>query len=232
MIYTSLDRIKENIINRNWLFWRVYQKDEKSTIAECINIENLTPKKSADYLSEEIAALQGSGYIIIKLYQKPPQQGGNNTGTLNFYVRINEGSEEGGTPVGNTNNMNFGMINGFYQQIQDLNLKLLQEQQKAALKEIENKYEAKNNKTEVDPIFKELLGVAKVALASKSNPNQNTVQNVPINGINDKKDFTDTIKKWAALDPNYIQAMKAIVHFAEVDPDSYKTYLNLLIDKM
>ena len=116
MIYTPLKRIIENIKVRQRPFWKMYQKDEKNLISECIDVEGLTPEKSAEYLEQEFTELEGVGYVIIRLFSQPPTKGGNNTGALNYFVKVSNSEEN--TTINNNNNSlmgfnNVSMISGF-----------------------------------------------------------------------------------------------------------------------
>lgn len=240
MIYTKLNRITENIIQRDWMYWRMYQKDGTSVIAECVNLEGLTPKKSADYLTEEINALDGTGYVVVKLYQQPPKQGGNNSNSLTFYIQIN-GSDDDGIKGTNNNpfKSDYNMISGFYNQINNLQLELLKKENEFALKELERKFSKKEKSTSLDPLIMKIMGLAEAAINGKNQvPNNNyqrqpeePQQTRPINGLtdDDKQVFADTLKGWAKVDPDYFEALKAIKYFAETDYNTYRFYIDQLI---
>lgn len=240
MIYTNLNRVLENIVERNWLHWRMYQKDGTSIIAECVNLENVTAKKAADYLKEEIENLEGTGYVVVKLYQQPPKQGGNNSNNLTFYIKI-QGNEDEPSVKGTSANFrsDFGMISGFYETINGLNMKLLQQENEFKLKELEARLSKKDKSTLPDPTLLRILGVAEAAFNMKAKqaqpepkpqPKQEYTNTQPINGIpEDKEVFTNSLKNWAKADPDYIEAMKAIVYFAQTDYDTYRFYMDKLI---
>lgn len=240
MIYTTLKTIQENIIERNRPFWRIYQRDEKNMLADSSDIEGLNAKRSAEILATEIEALNGSGFVIVKLYAQPLTKGGNNTGILTYNVKIGADDDQG--VKGNSGGFNnFGLISGFHTEIMNLNMKLLQQQNDAAIKDLERKYEEKNKVGAIDPTLKEILNVAKTALFQSgvnknapvhNPPVQNNQQaNRPINGIDDKKEFIDLVTRWHKLDPHYLEAMKAIVFFAQNEPDLYKSQVSMLISQ-
>lgn len=242
MIFTDIKRIKAHIIERERPFWKIYQQDNKNLIGESLDIENLNCQKSAELLETEINELDGKGYVIVRLYSKPTTRGGDNSNAFTYYVKIN-GSDDSQVNNNNPGMNNFNMIAGFYDKINDLNIKLINQENDARIKEIERKFDDKNKAGAIDPLLKEVLGFAKIALAgnqNKNNPGVNTSQNIvnekqtasrPINGIDDKNEFVNLIKKWHQLDPNYIEAIKAIVHFAETDRSMYDMQVNLLINQ-
>lgn len=244
MIYTQLKTIQDNIIDRQRPFWRMYQKDDKNLIAESVDIEGITPQKSADLLEKEINNLDGTGYVIVKLYAQPLTKGGNNHGALTYYVRIG-GEEESvkGYPGGN---INFGMFQQFNQELTGLKLQMIEKDKNREIEDLKRKYEEKASKTDLDPTLKEIISIAKVAIFQNKNKsnNQVPVNNTqppikepvnnttrPINGIDDKQQFIQLLQRWHKADPNYLEVIKSIVHFAETDSDTYKFQTGLLIDQ-
>ena len=231
MIFTDIKRIKANIVERERPFWKLYQQDGKNLIGESSDIEGLNCNKSAELLETEISELDGKGYVIVRLYSKPTTRGGDNANAFTYYVRIN-GNDDDQTKAVNPGIGNYNMIAGFYNEINDLKIKLNNQENDYKFKELERKFEAKNQTGAIDPLLKEVLGFAKIALAGSQNKNtpgasagQNIVNeqpaNKPINGIDDKNEFVSLIKKWHQLDPNYLEAIKAIVHFADTDRAMY-----------
>jgi hypothetical protein len=241
MIYTSVKSIQDNIKDRNRPFWRMYQRDEKNLIAETVDLENINADKSAKILEDEINALNGSGFVIVKLYSQPLTKGGNNTGILTYNVRI--GSDNDDSIKGNQNSFsNIGLITNFYEKINGLQMELINQKSEAAIKDLERKYEEKNKVAATDPMLKEILSIAKSAIYSYNNKNNNVQQpqqpaqpqpqqSRPINGIDDRKEFIDHITRWHKADENYLEVLKAIVFFAENDPDVYKFQTDLLINQ-
>ena len=241
MIFTDIKRIKANIIERERPFWKIYQQDGKNLIGESLEVENLNVQKSAELLETELSELDGKGYVIVRLYSKPTTRGGDNANAFTYYVRINGADDDQNKSV-NPGTNNFNMIAGFYNEINDLKIKLNNQENDYKFKELERKFEAKNQTGAIDPLLKEVLGFAKIALAgsqNKNTPGVNTSSNInneqpanrPINGIDDKNEFVILMKKWHQLDPNYVEAIKAIVHFAETDRAMYDMQVNLLINQ-
>lgn len=241
MVFTDLKRIMTNITERQRPFWKIYQQDGKNLIGESSDVENLNCTKSAELLENEINDLDGKGYVIVRLYSKPTTRGGDNANAFTYYVKINGADDDQSKSV-NPGMNNISMITGFYDKINDLNMKLINQEHDHRFKELERKFEDKNKVGAVDPLLKEVLGFAKIALAgsqNKNTPGNNTSQNIvneqtsnrPINGIDDKNEFVNLIKKWHQLDPNYLEAIKAIVYFAENDRAMYDMQVNLLINQ-
>lgn len=242
MIFTSIERIKANIIERQRPFWKIYQSDGKNLIGESLEVENLNVQKSAELLETELNNLDGKGYVIVRLYSKPTTRGGDNSNAFTYNVRINGIDDNTQNNNINPGGNNIAMITGFYDKINDLNMKLINQEHDYRFKELERKFEDKNKGGNLDPLMKEVLGFAKIALAGSQNkniPGNNAspikenieVANKGINGINDKEEFVNLIKKWNQLDPNYVDAIKAIVYFAETDRAMYDMQVNLLINQ-
>jgi len=251
MIYTNIKIIQDNIIERERPYWRMFQKDEKSLIAESVDIEGLTPKLSADLLAKELQNLEGTGYVIVKLFAQPPTKGGNNTGSLTYNVRI--GTDEEVKGYAPKESFNFGMFQNFNDQINGLKLQILESNKNKEIEDLKRMYEEKSKKVDLDPTLKEIISIAKVAIFNKNNPgshhpgsnnpgSNNPGSNHPgsnnpgshqrtINGINDREEFIQLLKKWNELDPNYINVLKALVYFAQTNFDTYKLQSGMLIDQ-
>lgn len=244
MIYTSLKSIQDHIIDRERPFWRMYQRDEKNLIAETVDIEGITPNKSSDILAKEIQNLDGTGYVIVRLYANPPGKGGNNTGSLTFYVKI--GNDEENIKGYPGSNINFGMFQQFNQELTGLKLAMIEKDKNREIEDLKRQYEEKNKQVNLDPTLKEIISLAKLAIFNKKGSDTNTaIKTTPatvqhnsnaeaqrgINGIEDKQEFIKLLKRWNELDSNYLEVMKSIVYFAETDADTYKFQTGLLIDQ-
>lgn len=233
MVYSNLNKVCANIIENKYLFWRMLQKDDKTLIAECVNVENLNSKVSSEILQREIEALEGTGYVIVRVYKEAPKQGGNNT-QLVYNIRIGEevpGQNISGYASQNNSGFNmqtFNMMQEFNNKIAGISLDLEKEKHKAELKAMEDKF--KTGTGEIDPYIKEIVGIAKMAFIKQGAAQEPVTTHQPINGIQERQEFAATILKWNKADANYLQAMKAIAHFATVQPNEYKEQVSLLIN--
>lgn len=214
MIKVNADFVYKEMKDLNLFTWSL--QDGNAILAEQ-QVENYGIDESLGMLKDRVSAIMGDTITIVASNKTKAQKSKGGSDYIQRKYLVTLGGSGGFSGIGSVRGSD-----GLYQQILELKSQLISQQYDSKFKELERKLEEK-----ADPIEK-YIGIFGPMIAAKMGFDMPAA---PVAGIAGPPGTTETLlTQWRGIDPKIEEVIRAIVRIGSADPETYRTFRNMLLN--